>query len=228
MTTARRLTDWLGRLAGLLPDPLPDDPVPLLNDWMTEATAAAATPNPNAMVLSTVRDGAPAGRVVLCKSIDLERGALVFFTNGQSPKGREIERAPRVAATFHWDHAGRQARVEGEAGPVDASESDAYFASRPLLSRLGAWASEQSEPLERRGDLVRSLAAVMRRFDVGVTDLAAERSGVVIPRPPHWGGYRIVATKLELWVSVRGRLHDRACWARDAPDRPWSGTRLQP
>jgi pyridoxamine 5'-phosphate oxidase len=212
----------------LLPDPLPESPFPLFREWFDRARADAHQPNPDAMTLATVgADGHPSARIVLCKGIEAEQGAVTFFTNTHSRKGREISGNPRVALVFHWDHADRQVRIEGSAQPVSPGEADAYFASRRWESRLGAWASRQSEPLASREVLLEAAAAKIQELDI---DIAAALRGdpVDIPRPPHWGGYRVVAQAVELWQGGTGRLHDRARWTRSEKGGAWASTRLQP
>lgn len=210
-----------------LPDRLPADPMPLFSQWFDDAVKREAEPNPNAMILATsTRDGHPSARVVLCKAVEVGTGSVVFFTNYQSRKSRELLDNPRVAAVFHWDHAERQARIEGAVTQASEAESDEYFASRALLSRLGAWASKQSEPLGARIDLVHQIRDAMRRFGVGIHHLAMPSMAPPIPRPPHWGGFRIRIEALELWQGGSGRLHDRARWVRAADG--WSATRLNP
>lgn len=214
-----------------LPTPLPAGPMPLLVQWFTEANRSAQQPNPDAMILATASSsGAPSARVVLCKSIESDAAALVFFTNYTSRKATEIESNPRVAGVFHWDHAGRQARVEGCVQRVSDAESDEYFQKRPLLSRLSAWASEQGRPMARRGELIDRVRAAMKQFGVGMHHLALPGSAPVIPRPQHWGGYRVQIDSVELWLGGSGRLHDRAIWQRDRTAIPpiWSATRIQP
>ncbi len=208
----------------MLPDPLPPSPLPLLAGWLAEAIAAARQPNPNALVLATSSADGPSARVVLCKTLDAERGALHVFSNRESRKGRELAADPRAAGVFFWDEAGRQARVEGPVTRLDDAASDAYFATRPRLAQLGAWASRQSAPLAHRRDL-----------DARVAEVAARFPGPV-PRPPHWGGYVLWLAAVELWCAGDGRLHDRARWRRTlAPDPaggltggPWQATRLDP
>ena len=190
------------------------------------------------MVLATVdAHGRPSARVVLCKEINTLQGFIVFYTNYRSRKGRELEGNPRAAAVFHWDHRHRQIRVEGRVEPLSDAENDAYFRSRAWQSRLGAWASEQSEPVASRRALRDSVAAMARRFGIPYggpgspepAEVAAE-----IPRPPNWGGFRLQADAVELWVEGEFRIHDRARWTRSLPARvdgsgtPWSATRLQP
>lgn len=229
------LTDLVAFLRGKggLPRALPADPMPILAAWYEDARERADVPNPDAIALATVdAEGRPDTRIVLARSLDLERGGLVFYTNREGAKGRQLAVAPRAAAVFHWDHVARQARLRGPVEPVTDAESDAYFAARPLLSRLGAWASRQSEPLAGRAELVRAVRRAARDHGVGLRAMLREDApDVVIPRPPHWGGYRLVAEELELWCGVRGRLHDRARWTRAVrgPDpieaEPWSAGR---
>jgi pyridoxamine 5'-phosphate oxidase len=219
-----------------LPDPLPDDPLPMLAAWLDEARRAAHAPNPEAMALATATaDARPSARIVLCKGINPERGYALFFTNYASRKSAEIGANPRAAGLFHWDHLGRQARIEGAVERSPAEESDAYFASRPLLSQLGAWASEQSQPLDARFRLLDRLGSVAARFGIGTDPDPSIR----VPRPPNWGGYRIWIDAVELWVGGDYRLHDRAVWerTRTAPSHdplgtplwsPWTATRRQP
>ncbi len=215
----------------LLPDALPASPFPTLAAWLAEAKAEAMTPNPNAMTLATVGpDGRPSARIVLCKGLDPEAGTVIFYTNLQSRKGREIAENPAVSLVFHWDHSERQARVEGDTEPVSAAEADAYFASRRWESRLGAWVSQQSRPLASRQELFE--AATEKILELNIDIAAAVRGDPVdIPRPPHWGGFRVVARRVELWVGSSGRLHDRAVWDREVPvsaSSGWRATRLQP
>lgn len=211
-----------------LPDPLPAEPIAVLAEWLAQARAARSVPNPDAMILATVREGQqPAARVVLCKNVDVGAGELVFFTNYESAKAREIEANPRVCAVLHFDHVERQARVYGSVRRGSAEESDAYFATRPLLSRIGAWASRQSQPIASREDLVMQAAEVMQRFGVTIEQAMSNDPGAKIPRPPHWGAYRIRAESVELWAGSAGRLHDRALWERNESGN-WTVYRLQP
>ena len=201
---------------GSLADPLPDEPFGLLERWITQARTEAVVPNPTAMALATVAsDGRPSVRLVLCRGLDGAAGELVFYTNRESRKGRELGSSAFAAATFHWDPLARQARVEGRVRVVDDAVSDAYFASRPRQSQVAAWASQQSEPLRSRAALLERLREEDARF-----------IGQEVPRPPHWGGYAIVAERVELWVGSAGRAHDRACWERDGSG--WRSGRLQP
>ncbi len=221
----------------LLPDPLPADPMPLFLEWFERAHAEKIQPNPNAMTLATVQpDGRPAARVVLCKGVDVRRGGLEFFSNYNSRKGVALAANPDAAAGFLWDAMERQARFEGCVVRLTATESDAYFRSRPLMSRLGAWASEQSHPIESRADLLAKLEGVMRRFGLDPANPPGPGVDVDVPRPEHWGGYRLIARRVELWVGVRARIHDCAQWVRPvtvhADEEPetgaWISTRLQP
>ena len=215
----------------LLPDTLPDSPFPTLAAWLAEASAEAHTPNPDAMTLATVgADGRPSARIVLCKGLDPVAGTVTFYTNLRSRKGTEIEKNPTAALVFHWDHTERQARIEGDVEPVSAAEADAYFASRRWESRLGAWVSQQSQPLGSRQELFEAAAEKILELDI---DIAAAVRGdpVDIPRPPYWGGFRVVARRVELWHGSTGRLHDRAVWEREVPvsdSSGWRATRLQP
>jgi pyridoxamine 5'-phosphate oxidase len=198
--------------------------------WLAQARQDAAQPNPNAMVLATVDDrGHPSARVVLCKDIDTKRGDILFYTNYRSRKGRELGANRRAAVVFHWDHRHRQLRAEGAVEPLSDAENDAYFRTRAWQSCLGAWASEQSQPVESREALGRNVVATARRFGIpyeGPGTAEPEHVAVEVPRPPHWGGYRLRTDAVELWVEGEFRIHDRARWTRT--DGPWSATRLQP
>jgi pyridoxamine 5'-phosphate oxidase len=162
----------------------------------------------------------------------------VFFTNYLSRKGRQLAENPRAAAVLHWDAMHRQVRVEGPVVKSPDVDSDAYFASRPWQSRLGAWASAQSEPIGSRQELQAAVVKSAQRFGTPVPDSASAQSdtNIVVPRPPHWGGFRLWADSVELWVEGEGRIHDRARWTRkltEASDGlihagPWTSTRLQP
>ncbi len=215
-----------------LPDPLPDDPLKIAAGWLAQAVRDAAQPNPNAMVLATVDAHArPSARVVLCKEIDAALGEIRFFTNYGSRKGRELQHNPRAAIVFHWDHRHRQVRAEGVVERLTDADNDRYFRTRPWQSRLGAWASHQSEPVRSRGALVEALAAAARRFGIpyggpGTPEPAAIE--VDVPRPPHWGGFRLRVDAVELWVEGDYRIHDRARWSRANAGTAWTAVRLQP
>ena len=205
--------------AWLSEDPLPADPVPIVREWLDEAFRTGTPRDPHACALASVGEGGrPSVRMVLCTDIDVARGAFTMYTNRASRKGRDLRANPHAAIAFNWPN--RQVRVEGvvELTPDDAC--DAYFAKRPLEARLGAWASQQSEPIDSRASLLAQLAEVADRF-------GAKEESDVVPRPPHWGGYTLVAESVELWVSRPGRIHDRAVWRR-ATEGGWSPTRLQP
>jgi pyridoxamine 5'-phosphate oxidase len=211
-----------------LPDQLPENPFPTLHDWVEFAKRERVQPNPTAIALATATDSLPNVRIVLCRGIDIDAGAIWFFTNGQSAKGAELSANAHAAAVFHWDALDRQARVRGIVEPLPAAESDAYFASRSWEKRIGAWASDQSRPIESRQALVDKLTATLTRFGIDPKNPPPHGADLDIPRPPHWGGFRIIATEVELWVGSPARIHDRARWTRAAPAEPWSATRLQP
>jgi pyridoxamine 5'-phosphate oxidase len=223
----------------LLPDPLPAEPLAVVSEWLAAAWAAHTQPNPNYMVLATsTPDGQPSARVVLCKDIVPQPGFVVFYTNYLSDKGRELRDNPRAAAVMHWDALHRQVRIAGPVVRAPDSDSDAYFAARAWQSRIGAWASQQSEPLAARAHLLEAVSEVARRFGAPTPGSpgAADSLKVTIPRPPHWGGYRLWAESVELWVEGAARIHDRARWQRtvsasaDGTFRTgaWMATRLQP
>jgi pyridoxamine 5'-phosphate oxidase len=221
-----------------LADPLPREPLETAAAWLAEACQLHAQPNPNAMTLATsTPDGRPSARVVLCKEIVPRPGYLVFYTNYRSRKGRELADNPRAAAVIHFDALGCQVRVEGLVEPSPPPESDAYFASRALQSRIGAWASAQSEPIASRERLRAAVDETAQRFGVDPRAAAADAAAQGgVPRPPHWGGYRLWAEAVELWVQGAARIHDRARWMRRLTRQSngsleagaWSVTRLQP
>lgn len=215
----------------LLPENLPTDPLPLFESWFIDARQRASQPNPDSMVLATVGSGGqPSARVVLCKRVNLDLGYIVFFTNYRSRKGQELQAHPRAAAVFHWDALHRQVRIEGRITLSPSAESDQYFESRALDSRIGAWASEQSTPLASREMLAQKVRSVAERF--GVKPGAMQGT---VPRPPHWGGFRLWIEAIELWSEGANRVHDRAVWTRSLTEggdgyqgRTWSATRLYP
>jgi pyridoxamine 5'-phosphate oxidase len=182
-------------------DPLHHDPLRHFGDWFAEA-ARSEPKDPNAMTLATCTpEGVPSARTVLLKGHD-ERG-FVFYTNTESRKGAELAANPHAALLFYWKSLGRQIRIEGTTEPVSDAEADAYYATRPRISRLGAWASDQSRPLPSREELERRLAAV-----------EARHPGEDIPRPLHWSGFRLTPASFEFWQEMPFRLHDRTVYTR--------------
>ena len=181
------------------------------------ALASESEPNdPTAMAVATVDpQGLPNLRMVLMKDYDL-RG-FVFYTNRQSAKGRELDASFKAAANFHWKSLRRQVRLRGEVEEVTLAESDAYFASRPRNSRIGAWASQQSQPMENRFALEKAVAVHAAKFGLGE-----------VPRPPHWIGYRIKPVYIEFWTDKPFRLHERIVYRRDRPEGDWGVERLFP
>jgi pyridoxamine 5'-phosphate oxidase len=189
------------------------DPIDQFRTWFDEATAAAVV-EPNAMTLATATpDGRPSARVVLLKSFD-ERG-FSFFTNYRGRKARELEANPRASLVLFWQPLERQVRIDGRVEKVSEAESDQYFAMRPRGAQLGAWASGQSEVVPDRATLEAALAEVERRFADGA-----------VPRPPHWGGYRVVPDEVEFWQGRPSRLHDRLLYRRKPGG--WDLARLSP
>ena len=200
--------------AGLKESDAASDPIVQFRRWFDEALAADLH-EPNTMTLATATpDGRPSARVVLLKGFD-GRG-FDFYTNYKGRKGGELEVNPRCALVFYWGELERQVRVEGCASRIPEEESDGYFGSRPRGSRLGAWASEQSRPVESRGALEERLR-----------DLEAEYEGREVPRPPFWGGYRVEPYSIEFWQGRENRLHDRLVY-RHAGSGEWRRERLQP
>lgn len=189
-------------------------------------------PNPNAMTLATATPaGQPSARVVLIKDFNSVEGFLVFYSHYTSRKGRELERNPLAAAVVHWDTLGRQLRFEGRVARSPRAESDAYFQHRPWLSQLNAWASDQSEPITGPGALLaqarQRAAALDRPVDA---DLQPLSDGGELPRPEHWGGFRLTLSAVEFWVHGEGRFHDRLGYRRDLEPAAgsWSKAWLQP
>ncbi|RVV99094.1 pyridoxamine 5'-phosphate oxidase [Mesobaculum littorinae] len=191
-----------------------EDPFDLTRTWMAEAQATEPS-DANAMSLATIApDGMPEVRIVLLKEV--ERDALVFYTNYDSAKGQALAAHPVAALNLHWKTLERQVRVQGHVEKVPAEQSDAYYASRPLDSRLGAWASQQSRPLDTRETLMAGVEA------------ARTAHGEDPARPPHWGGYRVRPVSFEFWAAGAYRLHDRERWTRGADDLLWRRQRLYP
>ena len=201
------MSDRTGIFAG-------DDPFAIARDWL--AQAEASEPNdPNAIALATVdADGLPNARMVLLKEI--EAGAFVFYTNYGSVKAREIEATGKAAFVCHWKSLRRQLRVRGTVTREDGPQADAYYQSRSLKSRLGAWASDQSQPLSSRAALMAEVAKV------------TAQKGTHPERPPYWGGFRLTPVEIEFWADGAFRLHDRFRWTRADASDPWAISRLNP
>jgi pyridoxamine 5'-phosphate oxidase len=205
-----------------LPEILPADPLPLVARWLEEATPVMKSAT--AMALATVAaDRRPTVRMVICRGFDAVEGWLVFYTDRESAKGQALERDPRAAVVFHWDVLERQVRVEGPVTHAPETDSDRYWNTRPLEARVAAAASDQSRPVASRAAFLEKIEATKRAY------------GADVPRPPRWGGYRVWAERVELWVGQPGRAHDRAVWTRALRPAaagftggPWRGTRLQP
>ena len=209
-----------------LPDPLPADPLPVLREWLDQAGDELRDHTPTAMSLATLgEDGAPSSRMVICRGYDATHGWLVFYTDRESPKGRELDGHARAALVFYWDPFQRQLRVRGPVVRSPASESDAYFSSRPPGAQISARASRQSRPLASRAELVASRDR----------EAALYPDGQAVPRPERWGGYRVWIESVEFWTGMPDRLHDRALYTRKLePEREgfragaWTATRLEP
>jgi pyridoxamine 5'-phosphate oxidase len=192
-----------------------DDPVALFNAWFDEARAKEPN-DPDGVALATADgEGRPNVRMVLCKGADA-RG-FVFYTNAESAKGQELAANPNAALCFYWKSLRRQVRVQGPVEPVSKEEADAYFASRARDSQIGAWASQQSRPLEGMFALEREVARYAAKYALGK-----------VPRPDHWRGYRLRPLAIEFWRNRPFRLHARLVYRRDAPDAPWRTERLFP
>ncbi len=199
--------------AGLDRSDLNDNPVLQLQLWYAQAEEAGCT-EPNAMTVSTIgADGGPDSRIVLARGIDQD--GITFFTNRESAKGHEIAENSRAAVTFGWLELHRQVRVRGNITQASDEASDAYFASRPRASQIGAWASPQSQPIADRGVL-----------DARITEFTARFDGIDVPRPPHWGGYVVSIEQIEFWQGRPSRLHDRFLYVRDG--ERWNINRLAP
>jgi len=201
------MSDRTGIFAG-------DDPFEIARNWLIEAEKTEVN-DPNAIALSTVdSDGLPNARMVLLKSIDVD--SFVFYTNYGSAKAQEIDSAGKAAFVMHWKSLRRQIRVRGQVTREEGPDADAYYESRSLKSRLGAWASRQSEPLSSRTHLMAEVAKVTARH------------GSSPKRPPFWGGYRIFPQEIEFWADGAFRLHDRFRWVKQAGENNWKITRLNP
>jgi pyridoxamine 5'-phosphate oxidase len=191
-----------------------DDPFEIIRRWMGEAEAEEIN-DPNAIALSTVDpDGLPNARMVLLKEVEAD--AFVFYTNYESAKAQELHSAGKAAFVMHWKSLRRQVRARGLVSKENGPQADEYYSSRSLKSRLGAWASRQSQPLSSRAALMAEVAKI------------TAAKGTNPPRPPFWGGYRITPLEIELWADGDFRLHDRFQWRRSAPGAQWDLTRLNP
>jgi pyridoxamine 5'-phosphate oxidase len=189
------------------------EPIALFADWFAAARASEPAEAEAMTLATTTRDGKPSARIVLLRGHD-ERG-FAFFTNYDSRKGEELFANPHVALCFHWKSLQRQIRVEGDAAPVTDAEGDAYFNARARMSQIGAWASDQSRPLDSRATFERRLAEMEARFQ-----------DKPVPRPPRWSGFRVVPAQIEFWEERPFRLHDRIVYRREGPG--WTVTRLYP
>ena len=191
------------------------DPIELFREWFAEAEAKEPN-DANAMCVATVdANGRPSARMLLLKGLD-QRG-FAFYTNLESRKGEELAANSRAALLFHWKPLGRQVRIEGRVEHVTAAEADAYYATRARISRLGAWASDQSRPAPDRFALEKRVAEYALKFGVGK-----------VPRPPHWSGFRVRPLAIEFWRDRPFRLHERLLFTRAAPDATWGTSRLYP
>ncbi len=201
------MSDRTGKFAG-------ENPFDIARDWLAEAETSEPN-DPNAIALATVDpDGLPNMRMVLLKEIADD--GFVFYTNYDSAKGQELAASGKAGFVMHWKSLRRQIRVRGPVVRLDGPEADSYYASRSLKSRLGAWASKQSRPLSSRGALMAEVAKV------------SARHGLNPPRPPFWGGFKIIPVEIEFWADGDFRLHDRFVWRRRGPVDPWEITRLNP
>ena len=219
----------------MLSQSMTQNPLLLLQSWLNEAMELDLQPNPDSMAIATSNSqGLPNVRMVLCKEINTEEGYVVFYTNYDSVKSMEIKENPKCSALFHWDKLGYQIRIRGEILQSTDKENDAYFASRHLGSQVGAWASNQSNPVEDRQALDDQFRKILDRFNL--TSESITRNEQKIPRPPHWGGYCLWIEEIEFWLNQKDRLHDRLHFRRTLTisnegieaEKNWTVKRLQP
>ena len=219
----------------ILSQSMTQNPLLLLQSWLNEAMELDLQPNPDTMAIATSNSqGLPNVRMVLCKEINTEEGYVVFYTNYNSVKSLEIKENPKCSALFHWDKLGYQIRIRGEILQSPDEENDTYFASRHLGSQVGAWASNQSNPVEDREALDDQFKKILDRFNL--TGESITRNEQKIPRPPNWGGYRLWIEEIEFWLNQKDRLHDRLHFRRALTissegietEKKWTVKRLQP
>ncbi len=219
----------------ILSQSMTQNPLLLLQSWLNEAMELDLQPNPDTMAIATSNSqGLPNVRMVLCKEINTEEGYVVFYTNYNSVKSLEIKENPKCSALFHWDKLGYQIRIRGEILQSPDEENDTYFASRHLGSQVGAWASNQSNPVEDREALDDQFKKILDRFNL--TSESITRNEQKIPRPPNWGGYRLWIEEIEFWLNQKDRLHDRLHFRRALTissegietEKKWTVKRLQP
>ncbi len=219
----------------ILSQSMTQNPLLLLQSWLNEAMELDLQPNPDTMAIATSNSqGLPNVRMVLCKEINTEEGYVVFYTNYNSVKSLEIKENPKCSALFHWDKLGYQIRIRGEILQSPDEENDTYFASRHLGSQVGAWASNQSDPVEDREALDGQFKKILDRFNL--TSESITRNEQKIPRPPNWGGYRLWIEEIEFWLNQKDRLHDRLHFRRALTissegietEKKWTVKRLQP
>jgi len=223
----------------VLPKVLPNNPMHIAKSWFDGACENKLQPNPNAMTLATINKyKTPSARIVLCKSFVPDPGYILFFTNYKSDKGQEIKNNANSSIVFHWDHTGHQIRIQGVSILSSTEESDAYFATRNITSQLSAWGSNQSQPISSREALIEQIQKKSHEYGIDVKKENienAQKTTSSIPRPSHWGGIRVWASTIELWINGEDRIHDRALWKRKLVPKnnsfspsEWIGTRLQP
>jgi len=219
----------------MLSQSMTKNPILLLQSWLNEAMELDLQPNTDSMAIATSNSqGLPNVRMVLCKEINTEEGYVVFYTNYNSVKSMEIKENPKCSALFHWDKLGYQIRMRGEILQSPDDENDVYFASRHLGSQVGAWASNQSNPVEDRKALDDQYGKILDRFNL--TSESITQNEQEIPRPPHWGGYRLWIEEIEFWLNQKDRLHDRLHFRRALTisnegiktEKNWTVKRLQP